>query len=90
MGSSIFPLVKLAREIVINPAGRAFGTMLDLNLSSAATCNSDGRPCQRLILSFFDARENPRGKAFRLIGLRVEKIFLTRPLTHFGRMIGKP
>jgi DNA polymerase IV (DinB-like DNA polymerase) len=24
---------------------------------------------------FFDARENPRGKAFRLIGLRVEKLF---------------
>ena len=42
-----------------------------------------------LILLFFDARENPRGKAFRLIGLRVENIFLTRPLTHFGRVIGK-
>jgi DNA polymerase IV (archaeal DinB-like DNA polymerase) len=28
-----------------------------------------------LILPFFDARENPRGKAFRLIGLRVEKLF---------------
>jgi DNA polymerase IV (DinB-like DNA polymerase) len=27
-----------------------------------------------LILPFFDARENPRGKAFRLIGLRVEKL----------------
>jgi len=26
-------------------------------------------------LPFFDARENPRGKAFRLIGLRVEKLF---------------
>lgn len=28
-----------------------------------------------LILPFFDARENPREKAFRLIGLRVEKLF---------------
>ena len=28
-----------------------------------------------LMLPFFDARENPRGKAFRLIGLRVEKLF---------------
>jgi DNA polymerase IV (DinB-like DNA polymerase) len=28
-----------------------------------------------LILPFFDTRENPRGKAFRLIGLRVEKLF---------------
>jgi len=28
-----------------------------------------------LIQPFFDARENPRGKAFRLIGLRVEKLF---------------
>jgi DNA polymerase IV (archaeal DinB-like DNA polymerase) len=28
-----------------------------------------------LILPFFDSRENPRGKAFRLIGLRVEKLF---------------
>jgi DNA polymerase IV (DinB-like DNA polymerase) len=28
-----------------------------------------------LIAPFFDARENPRGKAFRLIGLRVEKLF---------------
>ena len=27
-----------------------------------------------LIVPFFDARENPRGKAFRLIGLRVEKL----------------
>jgi nucleotidyltransferase/DNA polymerase involved in DNA repair len=30
---------------------------------------------QALILPFFDARENPRAKAFRLIGLRVEKLF---------------
>ena len=29
-----------------------------------------------LLEPFFDARENPRNKAFRLIGLRVEKIFL--------------
>ena len=29
---------------------------------------------QALILPFFDARENPRCKAFRLIGLRVEKL----------------
>ena len=28
-----------------------------------------------LLLPFFDARENPRGKAIRLIGLRVEKLF---------------
>ena len=28
-----------------------------------------------LILPFFDDRENPRGKQFRLIGLRVEKLF---------------
>jgi nucleotidyltransferase/DNA polymerase involved in DNA repair len=28
-----------------------------------------------LLLPFFDARENPRGKPFRLIGLRVEKLF---------------
>lgn len=28
-----------------------------------------------LILPFFDARKNPRGKAFRLIGLRAEKLF---------------
>jgi DNA polymerase IV (archaeal DinB-like DNA polymerase) len=28
-----------------------------------------------LILPFFDARENPQAKAFRLIGLRVEKLF---------------
>lgn len=28
-----------------------------------------------LILPFFDARENPRGKPFRLIGLRLEKLF---------------
>jgi DNA polymerase IV (DinB-like DNA polymerase) len=28
-----------------------------------------------LILPFFDARENPCGKAFRLIGLRVERLF---------------
>lgn len=28
-----------------------------------------------LMLPFFDARENPRGKAFRLIGLRAEKLF---------------
>ena len=27
-----------------------------------------------LMLPFFDARENPRGKAFRLIGLRAEKL----------------
>lgn len=27
-----------------------------------------------LLLPFFDVRENPRGKAFRLIGLRVEKL----------------
>jgi DNA polymerase IV (DinB-like DNA polymerase) len=29
----------------------------------------------RLLLPFFDARENPRGKAIRLVGLRLEKLF---------------
>jgi DNA polymerase IV (DinB-like DNA polymerase) len=33
------------------------------------------KAAQALILPFFDARENPRAKAFRLIGLRVEKLF---------------
>ena len=28
-----------------------------------------------LLMPFFDARENPRGKAIRLIGLRLEKLF---------------
>jgi DNA polymerase IV (archaeal DinB-like DNA polymerase) len=28
-----------------------------------------------LLLPFFDARENPRGKAIRLVGLRLEKLF---------------
>jgi len=28
-----------------------------------------------ILLPFFDARENPRGKAIRLIGLRLEKLF---------------
>ena len=28
-----------------------------------------------LLLPFFDERENPRNKAIRLIGLRVEKLF---------------
>ena len=28
-----------------------------------------------LLSPFFDARENPRGKAIRLIGLRLEKLF---------------
>jgi hypothetical protein len=27
-----------------------------------------------LLLPFFDARENPRSKAIRLIGLRLEKL----------------
>src|SRR5262245_60339664 len=30
---------------------------------------------QSLTMPFFDARENPRAKAFRLIGLRLEKLF---------------
>jgi DNA polymerase IV (DinB-like DNA polymerase) len=29
----------------------------------------------KLVLPFFDSRENPRGKAIRLIGLRLEKLF---------------
>ena len=28
-----------------------------------------------LLMPFFDARENPRAKAIRLVGLRVEKLF---------------
>jgi nucleotidyltransferase/DNA polymerase involved in DNA repair len=28
-----------------------------------------------LLQPFFDARENPRGKPFRLIGLRLERLF---------------
>ena len=36
-----------------------------------------------LILPFFDARENPRGKAFRLIGLRVEKLYLRLRIRSF-------
>jgi nucleotidyltransferase/DNA polymerase involved in DNA repair len=32
------------------------------------------RNALRLLLPFFDARENPRGKAIRLIGLRLEKL----------------
>lgn len=32
------------------------------------------REALRLLLPFFDARENPRGKAIRLIGLRLEKL----------------
>ena len=31
--------------------------------------------CLMLLLPFFDVRENPRGKAIRLIGLRLEKLF---------------
>jgi DNA polymerase IV (DinB-like DNA polymerase) len=34
-----------------------------------------GDEAAALLAPFFDDRENPRGKAFRLIGLRVEKLF---------------
>lgn len=33
------------------------------------------REALALLLPFFDSRENPRGKAIRLIGLRLEKLF---------------
>jgi DNA polymerase IV (DinB-like DNA polymerase) len=33
------------------------------------------REAMALLLPFFDARENPRGKPIRLIGLRLEKLF---------------
>ena len=56
MGFSIFPLVKLGREIVINPAGRAFGTMLDLTLAELAEIDSvvlrrPGEPARESISS---------------------------------------
>jgi len=33
---------------------------------------------RRLLEPFFDARENPKGKKIRLIGVRVEKLLATR------------
>ncbi|HXG52073.1 MAG TPA: DNA polymerase IV [candidate division Zixibacteria bacterium] len=33
------------------------------------------REALKLLLPFFDARENPRGKAIRLVGLRLERLF---------------
>lgn len=51
-------------------------------MKSAIALDSDGDVLQliqkealELLLPFFDARENPRGKAIRLIGLRLEKLF---------------
>ena len=53
MGSSICPLVKLAREIVINPAGRAFGTMLDLTRPeiNSVVLRRPGEPARESISS---------------------------------------
>lgn len=50
------------------------------SLKDAISVADDGsarlkEAAQLLVLPFFDARENPREKAFRLIGLRVEKLF---------------
>lgn len=49
-------------------------------MKDAISINEDALPRLKeaalsLILPFFDDRENPRGKAFRLIGLRAEKLF---------------
>jgi nucleotidyltransferase/DNA polymerase involved in DNA repair len=33
---------------------------------------------RQLLEPFFDARENPKGKKIRLIGVRVEKLLLAR------------
>jgi nucleotidyltransferase/DNA polymerase involved in DNA repair len=49
-------------------------------MKDAIRMSEDGLPRLKevalsLILPFFDDRENPRGKAFRLIGLRAEKLF---------------
>jgi DNA polymerase IV (DinB-like DNA polymerase) len=62
-----------------------FGDFQTSNRSRTITdglrIDDDGAPARlkeyalSLMLPFFDLRENPRGKAFRLIGLRVEKLF---------------
>jgi len=52
------------------------------SFKSGITVNNNGQALEllkqealSLLLPFFDARENPRGKAIRLIGLRLEKLF---------------
>ena len=48
------------------------GILLDSNGDALQRIQNKAR---ELLLPFFDARENPRGKAIRLIGLRLEKLF---------------
>jgi nucleotidyltransferase/DNA polymerase involved in DNA repair len=48
------------------------GTALDNDEQALRLLNEQA---VALLLPFFDARENPRGKAIRLIGLRLEKLF---------------
>jgi hypothetical protein len=48
------------------------GILLDSNGDAVQLIQNEARA---LLLPFFDARENPRGKAIRLIGLRLEKLF---------------
>jgi len=52
------------------------------SFKSGITVNNNGQALEvlkqealSLLLPFFDARENPRGKAIRLVGLRLEKLF---------------
>lgn len=52
------------------------------SLKNGIALDNDGQALQllkqealSLLLPFFDPRENPRGKAIRLIGLRLEKLF---------------
>jgi DNA polymerase IV (DinB-like DNA polymerase) len=52
------------------------------SIKSGITLDSDGETLRllkkevlALVLPFFDARENPRGKGIRLVGLRLEKLF---------------
>ena len=48
------------------------GILLDSNGDAVQLIQNEAR---ELLLPFFDARENPRGKVIRLIGLRLEKLF---------------
>jgi len=48
------------------------GIMLDKDGQALGLLKEQART---LLLPFFDAQENPRGKAIRLIGLRLEKLF---------------
>lgn len=52
------------------------------SIKEGIVLDSNGQALRRLkhealtlLLPFFDARENPRGKAIRLVGLRLEKLF---------------